>query len=931
MLNFYLAASEFFESPQKAMPFLQAFGETAAEADCRLEYDYLLRGCDADFDAPLWASVCKEDRVLNNATTLEVIRFCHKWGYEPRRVDFNPKDYIGEQFRFLAYLRTLAETCPEALKAEEEFLHRYTLGNLRALRDAVKKRGTFASIEAILDTMLLAAAGFGADAKGLALMVPKEGNPFEGLTAESIVPIEDGPAVTWNTAGINNCGGKCVIRPTVQEGCMLSIESDCSSNNPQIRACVRGRSYRKTYYAPERLRYPMVRQGKRGSGKFRRLSWEEACDLIASEWKRIKNTYGAESRFSNYSTGVTGVFRPSSLTNRLLALDGGYLEFFNSYSSAQVAYMTPYIYGTNAIGSSPQQLLNAKLVVFWGDNSAETIIGTEKNYYMSQLKDRGIKVIVIDPRMSQTAVAYADEWVPIRPASDAALADAIAWVLWTENLQDQAFMDKFCLGFDEEHMPEGIPAGESYKSYIFGAKDGIEKTPAWASKICGIPEETIYRLARLMGTTKPATIVGGYGPQRHRNGEQNAKGICTLACMTGNVGIEGGNAGAILMTKEHTGPANKVAPVKNPVTAKIPSFLWTKAIDRPEEITPRGDRLKGAEKLNTGIKMLFNIAGNILINQHSDINDTMRILSDESKCEFILCTDVFMTPSARWADVLLPGACVFEQENFVAPWRGNNFVLRNRKVMEPLFESRFEWEWLKDVAQRLGLYEEFTAGMPDADDWLKENYRILREAEPELPDWDTFTALGGWQYKDQANFIAFKEQIEDFEHNKFPTPSGKIEIFSKALYEFGQEDIPAIPRFVSCSEGPDDPLREKYPLQLMGWHTRRRCHSIHDNNEWLDEVEMPGLWIHPKDAAKRGIANGDLLHIYNDRGAVEIPAIVTARIAEGVVAMSQGGWFTPNEKGVDTRGSINVLTGMEPSPLAKGNPQHTNLVEVRKA
>ncbi|MCF0150031.1 MAG: molybdopterin-dependent oxidoreductase [Firmicutes bacterium] len=931
MLNLYLAAAEFFEGPQKALPLMRAFGETASDRECRLEYDYLFRGCDADFCPPLWASVCKEDKVLNNATTLEVIQFCHRWGYEPRSVDFNPKDYIGEQFSFLAYLTTKGEYDDDASFAAEEFLHRFTLDNIRDLCEAVEKRGTFASILRILQVIRMGAAGFLREVSDAGLLMPQEEDPFAHLADLPVVPIADAPAVTINTAGINNCGGKCVLRPTVQEGCLLRIESDESSNSPQIRACLRGRSYRKTYYSPQRLRYPMKRAGKRGSGRFERISWEEAADLISSQWIRIRDTYGPQSRFSNYSTGVTGVFRPSSLTNRLLALDGGYLDFFNSYSSAQVAYMTPYIYGTATIGSSPQQLLNAKLVVFWGDNSAETIIGTEKNYYMSQLKSRGIQVICIDPRMSQTAVAYADEWVPIRPASDAALADAIAWVLWSENLQDQAFMDKYCIGFDEDHMPEGIPAGESYKSYIFGAKDGIEKTPAWASAICGIPEETIFRLARLMGTVKPATIVAGYGPQRHRNGEQNAKGVCTLACMTGNVGIPGGNAGSILMTKEHTTPANRVAPVKNPVTAKIPSFLWTKAIDRPEEIRPREDRLKGAEKLESGIKMLFNIAGNILINQHSDINDTMRVLSDESKCEFILCTDVFMTPSARWADVLLPGACVFEQDNFVAPWRGNNFVLRNNKVVEPLFESRFEWEWLKEVAKRLGLYEEFTAGMPDSMDWLKENYRLLRLEEPELPDWDTFTRLGGWQYSDQISFIAFEKEIADPQHHKFPTPSGKIEIFSKALYDFGQEDIPAIPRYVSCSEGPDDPLRAKYPLQLIGWHTRRRCHSIHDNNEWLDEIEMPGVWIHPQDAAQRGIANGDLVNIYNDRGCVRIPAIVTTRIAKGVAAMSQGGWFTPDEKGVDTRGSINVLTGMEPSPLAKGNPQHTNLVQIEKA
>ena len=135
-----------------------------------------------------------------------------------------------------------------------------------------------------------------------------------------------------------------------------------------------------------------------------------------------------------------------------------------------------------------------------------------------------------------------------------------------------------------------------------------------------------------------------------------------------------------------------------------------------------------------------------------------------------------------------------------------------------------------------------------------------------------------------------------------------------------------------CPEGPEDPLKEKYPLQLIGWHTRRRAHSIHDNNEWQDEVEKPGVWIHPEDAAARGIRDGEMTEVYNDRGCIRIPAVVTQRIRQGVAAISQGGWFTPDKQGVDIRGSINVLTSTAyPTPIAKGNPQHTNLVEIRKA
>lgn len=906
----------FFASREQAMELCGGFRDwnDHSERDWKLEYDFLFRGTDADCEIDLWASVAAGERVLLNQTTLDVIHTYHKYGYEAVRMEGNPDDYIGDQANFLAYLAEAGE-----MEAVRRFAEKYTLPTMKMICDQVKKRGTFEGIIEYLEKareILHAATKFDGQAEAKISLNP---------------PIANGEARVINTAGINNCGGKCVICPEVQDGCMLNISSDFSNNNPQIRACVRGRGYRKTFLSPGRLRYPMKRIGERGSGKFERITWEEAADYIASEWIRIRDTYGPSSRHLMYASGVTGIMRPGVLARRLMSLDGGYLDYFNSYSSAAAGYMTPYIFGTRTTGNSPQDMLNTKLLILWGDNSVETIFGTERNYYLSKIKERGIRVIVIDPRISNTAITYADQWIGIRPATDSAMADAMAYVIWTEGLQDQAFMDKYCLGFDEEHMPEGIPAGESYRAYVFGEKDGVVKTPEWAEAITGVPAETIRALAREYATTKPACLIMGLGPQRHGNGEQTTKNLCALACMTGNVGISGGGAAGTTDVKEHDGISLFVNTVKNPYPGKIPVFLWTKAIEHGTEMTPKGDRLTGVEKLDSNIRMVLNLAGNVLINQHSDVNDTIRILKDDTKCQLIVGSDIFMTPSSRFADILLPATSVFEGNNIVAPWLGNNFVLRNNKVIEPLFGCRFEWDWLKEVAERLGLYEEFIEGKPDAEQWLEESYNILRTREPELPDYETFCKAGGWQYNEQINFIAFKKEIEDPEHHPFATPSGKIEIFSKTLYDFEQEDIPAIPCYLPRPEGPEDPLREIYPLQLMGWHTRRRCHSIHDNNEYQDEIEMPGLWIHPTDAAAREIEDGDMVEVFNGRGCVRIPAIVTERIVPGVVAMSQGGWFTPDKDGVDTRGSINVLTSTaNPSPLAKGNPQHTNLAEVRK-
>lgn len=921
----------FFETREQAVEICEGFADwnRHSRREWELEYDFLFRGTDADWQIPLWASVAAGEQVLLNQVTLEIIHFYHKYGYEPVRMEGNPPDYIGEQMRFLAY--AAGAGCRDAAC---EFMKKYTRPTMEMVWEHVTARGTFDGILEYLDRILqvlrasAGAADAGTETESGAAVKPETADGADSLKGLH-APIVDEPPCIIQTAGINNCGGMCVIRPEVQEGCMLNISSDCSSNDPQIRACVRGRGYRKTFLNPGRLRYPMKRIGERGSGKFERISWEEAADIIAGEWKRIRDQYGPGARYVNYGCGVTGIMRPGVLAKRLLALDGGYLDYFNSYSSACSRYMSPYVFGTAVCGNSPQDMLNTKLLVLWGDNPVETIFGTERNYYLSLLKERGIRIIVVDPRLSNTAIAYADQWIAIRPATDSALTDAMAYVIWSEGLQNQEFMDRYCIGFDEEHMPEGVPAGESYRTYLFGEKDGIPKTPEWAEKITGLNAETIRTFAREYASAKPACIIMGLGPQRHGNGEQTTKGISTLTCMTGNIGISGGGAAGNGDIDEHEKITLYNNTVPNPYPGKIPVFLWTKAIEHGTEMTPRGDRLTGVEKLDSNIRMLFNLAGNTLVNQHSDVNDSIRILKDESQCEFILCSDIFMTPSARYADILLPGTSVFEGNNIVPPWRGNNYVLRNNKVIEPLFGCRFEWEWLKDVAERLGLYEEFTDGKPDMEQWLEENYNVFRRKEPELPDYETFCSRGGWQYQDQITYIAFEKEIADPENHPFATPSGKIEIFSKRLYDFKQEDIPAIPCYLSCPEGPDDPLRKIYPLQLMGWHTRRRCHTVHDNNEYQDEVEMPGLWIHPSDAEKRGIKDGDIVEVYNGRGRVRIPAVVTERIVNGVVAMSQGAWYTPDQDGTDTRGSINVLTSAaHPTPLAKGNPQHTNLVEV---
>lgn len=895
------------------------------------EYDDLFKGTNASVYIPLWASVClKKEGCLLDETTLKIVQEYHKWGYRPIPMDGNPPDYIGQQLRFVCYLLAGALYDKEhgispntGLLAAEEFISLYLQDTICSVVKGIQKyaqREEFLHFADELDRLVYGES-IAAD------QTKASPECYETYLNGREAAIENALPTEILTGGHNNCGGKCSIRVTVQDGCLTHLESGCDIGDPTIRACVRGRGYRKTYLAGERLRYPMKRIGARGEGHFQRISWEEAADLLAAEWIRIRDTYGPGSRYVLYSTGVSAVMRPDDLTRRLLNLDGGHLGAYGTYSSACTDYVTSYIYGHSASGSSAETIPDTRFLILWGHNPAETIFSPNLSYMITKAKENGAKVVVIDPRQSDTAIGLADQWIPIRPATDGALAAAMAYVIWSEGLQNQHFMDTYCLGFDAAHMPEGVPAELNYHSYLFGELDGIVKTPEWAETITGIPAAVIQTLAREYATAKPACLLPGLGNQRTGNGEQTTRAMAMLTCLTGNVGISGGGAAGCGTSWEEDSPWFPVG--ENGYPGSISFFMWTKAIEEGINMTAKKDGVKGMEQLDSNIKMLFNLAGNVLINQHSDINNSIRILKDTSKCEFIVCSDVFMTPSAKFADLLLPAPSFLEDDNIAAPWDSGHYLVSNNKTIDPLFGCRTEYDWLSDTAKRLCLWEAWSEGRTAQGEWLEHLYNELRKCNRDLPDYSVFKKNGGHTYRNAVPYIAFADQIRDPEHCKFSTPSGKIEIFSKRLYEMNNPtEIPAIPSYVPCPEGSEDPLREIYPLQLIGWHTKRRTHSTHDNNPWLEEAEPQRMWMHPEDAVSRGISDGDIAEVYNSRGRLRIPVTVTTRIIKGVVAIPQGAWYTPGEDGIDTRGSINVLTSTRPTPLAKGNPQHTNLVEV---
>lgn len=761
--------------------------------------------------------------------------------------------------------------------------------------------------------------------------------------------IDDFGNYTW-AACVINCGNRCPLRVYTKAGKVIRIETDNtikdSCHPRQIRACLKGRSMRQRLYSPDRLRYPMKRVGERGEAKFERISWDEAYKTIAKRWKEIKEKYGNESIYWNYCSGQQSLVNSRRAWQRLMNLMGGYLRYYGSYSSAQISAAFPFTYGKKA-ASGIQEIANAKLYVAFGNNPSVTRgSGGSKGYQFRCALEKGHpKTIVIDPIYTDTVAGKIDQWIPIRPGTDAALVEAIAYELIRNNWVDEAFLEKYCIGYNEKTLPKSAPPKSDYKSYIMGAADGVAKTPERASHITGIPVETIVKLAKEIGTTKPVFIAQGLGPQRQANGEQTARAIAMLPILTGQVGLPGTSTG---MEEDGTNWEPTYLPVgTNPIKAQIPVFLWTDAILRGEQMDWIHDGVKGLEegkKLGHSIKMIVNSGGNTLINQHGDCNWTDKVLRDDSKCEFIVVCDNMMTPSARYADILLPDTLGPETDDICG--NGDSMgdlacIYPMHKAVDPAFDQRPSWEICRGIAKELGLEEQYTEGR-DQKGWIKWCYEQTRKDNPELPEFDKFWKAGPTQlFNVKWQPIMFKEFRDNPVKNPLKTPSGKIEIYSEALANLSKtwvlpkgDVISALPKFVQTFDMPGDKAAKKYPLQCFGYHGHGRTHSTFHNLPWLREVHPDQVLINELDAKVRNIADGDKVHVFNDRGCIEVPAHVTKRIMPGVCAVPQGAWYKPvkiDGKTIDVGACINTLTGYRPSPLAKGNPQHSNLVEIRKA
>ncbi|KFZ37629.1 hypothetical protein HR45_09405 [Shewanella mangrovi] len=776
--------------------------------------------------------------------------------------------------------------------------------------------------------------------------------PDEGATEE---------VVSWS-ACLCNCGSNCPLKVFSKDGKIVRIENevfgDDSFGNHQIRPCARGRSNRKRVYNPDRVLYPMKRVGTRGAGEFQRISWEQAISEIGDKLKGIYDTYGTRSVYYQYQSGAYYDLNGSSTWRRLLNCMGGYLGYYGSYSSAQVSRMYPIIYGSNA-RSTMLESHNSDLCLFFGFNPLEIRqSGSGEGYEFAQIKN-SVKTILFDCRYSDTVAGSKIEYHACRPGTDAALISGIAYHLITNGMINEAFLRDKCYGFRaEEAIPEkglaALPYERSYEAYILGVGelDSIAKTPEWAERICGVPASTIRSVAEQLYAAKAPYIVAGYGLNRQANGEHNVWASAALCSLLGAVGKRGTNTGHMPNSRNNLSSPGFPS-VSGNEQAKISVFTWPDAIRNGKDMTAFKDGVQlpsdeldenGDGKLNADIKAIINFAGNTLINQHSDCFATAELLADESLCELIVVSENHMTPSAKFADYLLPDSSWLEKDdvaNQSYSAGSMSYITAMTAAIEPLGECRGTYDVCAALAEVMGVGAEFSEGK-SYPEWLKEYYETLVAPQDEIMP----ATLEEFQQTGLVKkFNPLSEShcgLYGYVNNggELNTRSGKIELFShevdfmnknwiKPDYVVGLH-IPPIPAYIVTWEGYEDssPEIQDYPLQLAGHHTKGRTHSSFHSVQWLREAVMDAVWVNPKDAD--GFADGDWVIVESLRGKIKVRAKVTNRVMPGVTSMPQGAWFSPNGD-VDEGGCINTLTAYRPSPIAKANPQHTNRVRIYKA
>ena len=765
---------------------------------------------------------------------------------------------------------------------------------------------------------------------------------------------------TWRLTG-SHWGA---IEALVKGGKVAEIKP--YQNDPNPTDMVNG--IKGVIYNPSRIKYPMARadwldnrenadRTTRGDNRYVRITWDEALDLFYEELERIQNTYGPSGLFAG-GTGwrQTGMFHTCiNHMNRGVSMHGNYVRKVGDYSTGAGQTILPYVIGNTEVYSQgtswPVILENSDTVILWATDPLKNLqVGWtcethESIEYLDEMRDKiasgDLRVISVDPVRTKTHKHVGAEHLYVNPQSDVAMMLAIAHTLYNEGLHDEKFLDIYTLGF------------EQFVSYVQGeADDGVEKTPEWAAPICGVDADKIREFARLMAGGR-TQLLFGWSVQRQQHGEQPYWMGTILAAMLGQIGLPGGG---ISYSHHYSGigvpqtgaampgafPLNldlgKVPEHDNTnfngASAVIPVARWVDMLLNP------GAKIQhnGHEITYPDVRMAVYTGCNPW-HHHQDRNKMRKAFQ---QLETMIAIDFAWTATCRHADLVLPACTQFER-NDLDTYGGysNTGVIAMHKLVDPLYHSKTDFEIFTELTKRFGRSEEYTRGMSEMD-WIKQTYETTRSANEgrfDMPPFEEFWEKGIVKFERGENWVRHADFREDPELNALGTPSGFIEISSRTIEKFGYDDCGAHPKWMEKVErSHGGPMSDKYPIWLQSCHPDQRLHSqMCESDEYRATYAVQGrepIYMSPQDAEARGIADGDIVRVFNDRGQLLAGARVTDDYAPGVVRIHEGAWYGPEDASIgslDTYGDPNTLTiDVGASKLSQATSANTCLVEIEK-
>ena len=657
----------------------------------------------------------------------------------------------------------------------------------------------------------------------------------------------DETGITVKTGLCGFCGDACLVDVYCRDGKVIKVEGNKSQPSSCGHVCVKGAALKQVLYSPKRLLYPMKRVGERGEGKFERISWEQAYQTIAEKLNQSKEQYGAKSTL--FYVGHPKWFRAQATD---LANAYGTPNFGTESSTCAYAVMMACQCNFGrTVRMPPADLRNCKVLCVWAGNPLHTTPLTRLPGFLKAL-ERGVKLIVIDPRCTPTS-EHADIHLRPLPGTDGALALGMARVIITEGLQNQEYIDKYTTGY------------EAYKEYV------MEFTPEKVEQLTGVPKEDMIAAARLMATQAPCPIQLSASPLVHNiNGVQNVRAITLLMALTGSFGVQGGSMapgpGRAMLKGGMTGGVRERVHAQQDLShEQFPA--WAKLSSQEVQVTRLADYIEG--KGDYPIKTVLAFGMNHHMWPRPD-----RIEKALKQLDFFVDVDLYMTDTCRYADIVLPSQTSLEREQLQV--LGMDTVFYQGHVVEPMGEARSDMDILAGLADSLGL--------PLGND------PQIRSHEDYLWMAVSGTGLTLGEVKDSPEGTKAKRTLPgktSEEILQVKTPSGKIEFVSSILESCHKPGHEGLPVYHDYRE--QLPL-EEYPLILStGSRKPQFFHSRTYRIPWLAKLEeYPLAEVHPKDAHKLGMQDGEVVILSTPVGSMEFVLSENSSTLKGTVNIYHG-------------------------------------------